>query len=1531
AWLTKHTGRSDAGLEVVARTLRVAEKGGVSLTELGIPSLMHVHGQEPDKMHGPGHSKDASAPVSAPDAQAGRAPGSKIDRAAVLAKVRQLFADKTGYELSDLEPAFQLEADLGIDTVKQAEIMSIIREKYNFGKDEGFKLSQVPTLDAVADYVASRANAGPEFDASTVQAKASSQSTLPVQSTSPFTSPAKVLPNREQLFAEIRGLFADKTGYELSDLEPAFQLEADLGIDTVKQAEIMSVIREKYGFAKDEEFKLASVQTLDAVVNYVVERLNGAEEPEPTPPTKAVAPTATTHSTNGAAQTSAAAPRSVAPAASLVMSREKLFNEVRAIFVEKTGYDATDLEPAFQLEADLGTDTVKQAEILSILRERYGLGKDETFRLSQVQTLDAVVDYVMAGFEPQTTTARASEEGDQSPKWVAGATKTAAPAQVNLLPKAPNYAAPPSTAATSAAPGKATTKKSAIKAPSSIAEELATAPGFAAAAVGPIKVSVPHAVRSLAGRHVVLVGTDAPFRQAMREALLGMGANIHLVNPESLSDDGLEKMFADLGGRPADDLIVLASEQDTINVSAIEADVAKAMRLSRAFTRARGSMKNAGLLFAGRSNGIFGKHTSDASGLVLGALSGIAKSLAKEWPEARTTAVDLDRTTALPQAAKQALDAWLGNGPVEIAFHQNEVWTLEHGATAEGTPVSLPTNAVVVASGGARGVTFAVVREIAKLQPLRIVLLARTAAVAKADSALKGNCDADYKECAKAALAASGKRVTPAEIKRWIESERSKTEVTHNLDELRVLGSDVELVICDVANLGAMGQVYDDIKAKYGHVDLLIHGAGHEESKMLAEKDADAFERVFGPKARAGLSMYVALKPKRMLTMGSVAARFGNAGQADYSASNELLAALARTDGRDIVNVDWTAWGDIGMATKDNVKHVLEASGVRFLPAALGARLGASLALSTFKGDVVVAGELGLFAPAATPPKEAAVKQADHSVKAVTLPAVFDRRDGTTYIRRLDAKRDIGIEHHRIDGIAVLPGVLGLELMTAAAVHATSRRPARLEEVKFTSPVKLHRDEPVDARVDVSIDGEKAKVVLSTSLVSPTGKAIKREHFTVTIVFGAHDRLSGPAIRSLEMPRDPGIDSQEIYKRYFHGPVFQVIGKVTTFGEDGAEGRSVAPWPTWLTGIGHQQMMTMPFARETAFQVAGLWEMAEFGRMALPAGVASIELGEPVPAGTEVIVEARRLSSSPNGSVFDIWTRSADGRIHDVMRGYRTVTLRPLTDDERFEPTYRRELTQNWLSVEIDEIQLGLVADEAATLERYLAPQEHVRFRELKSEKRKIDWLAGRIVAKRLIRESYFAKDGAIVPYSAITIVPDELGAPQVSIAFDKNVTHRISISHSAGCAAAMLSVEPGVRPGIDVESIEARDPSFGRDYFTQAERSVAKGSDGKHTDEARVFTSIWAVKEAVVKALGIGARVDLRDIEALPSVTVSSTQSEWSVTLKGEALQRAEALGAGAPRVELTTMGQRVVARVLMPVNEQKATAQQAKPEVSA
>ncbi len=66
--------------------------------------------------------------------------------------------------------------------------------------------------------------------------------------------------NVKDLVVELQKLFAEKTGYEIADLEPTYALEADLGIDTVKQAEVMGIVRERYGMAREENFKLSRIR-----------------------------------------------------------------------------------------------------------------------------------------------------------------------------------------------------------------------------------------------------------------------------------------------------------------------------------------------------------------------------------------------------------------------------------------------------------------------------------------------------------------------------------------------------------------------------------------------------------------------------------------------------------------------------------------------------------------------------------------------------------------------------------------------------------------------------------------------------------------------------------------------------------------------------------------------------------------------------------------------------------------------------------------------------------------------------------------------------------------------------------------------------------------------------------------------------------------------------------------------------------------------------------------------------------------------
>src|SRR5205814_7029287 len=78
---------------------------------------------------------------------------SGLDEAAVLQKVIQLVAAKTGYPAGMLEPDLDMEADLGIDTVKQAELFGEVRAAYAIPLVEGLLIKDYPTLRKVAGFV----------------------------------------------------------------------------------------------------------------------------------------------------------------------------------------------------------------------------------------------------------------------------------------------------------------------------------------------------------------------------------------------------------------------------------------------------------------------------------------------------------------------------------------------------------------------------------------------------------------------------------------------------------------------------------------------------------------------------------------------------------------------------------------------------------------------------------------------------------------------------------------------------------------------------------------------------------------------------------------------------------------------------------------------------------------------------------------------------------------------------------------------------------------------------------------------------------------------------------------------------------------------------------------------------------------------------------------------------------------------------------------------------------------------------------
>jgi acyl carrier protein len=192
-----------------------------------------------------------------------------------------------------------LEADLGVDTVKQAEVFAAVREAYGIARQENLKLRDFPTLAHVVKFVYDYAPAGAVAPAGSLSlppifpppGKAPLESlpggpseTAPTDLPSSTPHPSSPAPDatptsggkpapteapRNDVVGKILEIVADKTGYPQDMLEMDLDLEADLGVDTVKQAEVFAAVREAYGIARQENLKLRDFPTLKHVVQFV--------------------------------------------------------------------------------------------------------------------------------------------------------------------------------------------------------------------------------------------------------------------------------------------------------------------------------------------------------------------------------------------------------------------------------------------------------------------------------------------------------------------------------------------------------------------------------------------------------------------------------------------------------------------------------------------------------------------------------------------------------------------------------------------------------------------------------------------------------------------------------------------------------------------------------------------------------------------------------------------------------------------------------------------------------------------------------------------------------------------------------------------------------------------------------------------------------------------------------------------------------------------------------------------------------------
>jgi len=145
---------------------------------------------------------------------------------------------------------------------------------------------------------------------------------------------------------------------------------------------------------------------------------------------------------------------------------------------------------------------------------------------------------------------------------------------------------------------------------------------------------------------------------------------------------------------------------------------------------------------------------------------------------------------------------------------------------------------VVVASGGARGVTATALIELAKAHHPRIVLLGRTSLDVVPSAGTTGK-------------SSNGSPASLAEARLAMQAEanaQKATEIRATLSALTAACSLVRYIEVDVQDGAAVSAALDSVRREWGEITAIVHGAGVLADKRIAEKTDEQFNRVFDTK-----------------------------------------------------------------------------------------------------------------------------------------------------------------------------------------------------------------------------------------------------------------------------------------------------------------------------------------------------------------------------------------------------------------------------------------------------------------------------------------------------------------------------------------------------------------------------------------------------------------------------------------------------------------------------------------------------------
>ncbi|WP_102305933.1 type I polyketide synthase [Vibrio cyclitrophicus] len=1266
----------------------------------------------------------ASAPVAAqPSATAPVQAATGLDAKVVQQTMLEVVAEKTGYPTEMLDLEMDMEADLGIDSIKRVEILGTVQDELpTLPELNPEDLAECRTLGEIVAYMNSKLPAS-----------------APVSSQAPMVAPATSSNGLDAAVVQktMLEVVAEKTGYPTEMLDLAMDMEADLGIDSIKRVEILGTVQDELPTLPElNPEDLAECRTLGEIVDYMNSKLPA--------------------SVPVAAQASAPA-----QAVSNGLNAQQVQSTMLSVVADKTGYPTEMLDLAMDMEADLGIDSIKRVEILGTVQDQLPtLPELNPEDLAECRTLGEIVDYMNSKLAPSSeaaTVAPAAEveaivesaSNDLNPAHVQStmmevvADKTGYPAEMldqamdmeadlgidsikrveilgtvqDQLPTLPELN--PEDLAECRTLGEIVTY---MQSKLSAAAPVATPK---AESVTPIAETAtaelpPHnevALKKLPAADklvdcfskdaCVVITDDGHNAGVLAEKLTANGIQIAVVRSAISAASPLNSEIASYTLNSVDDAGVTAVIND------IEADLKTSNKVIAGFIHlqaivdakqsneqavnlnadSRASLTTA-FLFAkhlngqlnavsGRSvfftlsriDGGFGyldtKQLANAE-LNQAALSGLTKTLSHEWSNVFCRALDAEASIDASHLAEAITGELfdIDTNTVEIGLSHAENGESGRATLIAATPGAAQTKNAgaqltksdkVLVTGGAKGVTFECALTLAKQCKSHFILAGRSKHITSAELPqwAQGKQEKELKPAAIAHLQATGDKPTPKKVDTLLKPVLSSLEINAALAAFNEIGASAEYLSLDVSNHESVAKTLANFEVITG----LIHGAGVLADKHIQDKTLDELNMVYGTKVgglEAVLGGLDSSKLKLIAMFSSAAGFYGNTGQSDYSMSNEILNKAALQ--LSVRNPQAKVMSfNWGPWDGGMVNAALKRMFTERGVYVIPLQAGAELFSSQLLNETGIQLLVGTSMQGSDN-KEAAVKKLNaESVHLAKSPL----NTSITVTRHLDPKALPFIQDHCIAGNPVLPTVCAIQWMREVAEQLLGVN-VSVHNYKLLKGVIFDTDEVQELKLVLFSDA-KSKDQLK-AVISCQGRPQYQAQLQVASVQVSEDVQQASVKRFEANTSAPVTTAQALYSdgTLFHGPRLQGITSVERFDDLGLLAQCQLPQiensdcGSFIPKQGFGD--SQPFAEDYLLQAMLVWARLKYGAASLPSAIGEFVCYAPMHNGDQGWLELSVIKSTARSLQADISLYHQDGRLSAVMKGAIVTISKSLND-----------------------------------------------------------------------------------------------------------------------------------------------------------------------------------------------------------------------------------------------------------------------------